>query len=292
MHTAIINRIAVDRAGRWAVTASDDKTARIWNLASGQLVRVLRVPLGEGDEGKLYAVALSPDGALVALGGITQPDTSDDAIYLFDRASGRLLQRLTGLPNAVNHLAFSADGRRLAAALGGANGIRVYGATGQGAWAQVATDGAYGDDSYSVEFDAAGRLLATSYDGELRLYGAGGSGRLQPLRRRTAPGGKQPFSARFSPDGRRIAVGFADSPAVAVLDGTSLEPLAPADTSSISNGDLSKVAWSADGRRLLAAGRYGQGDGSNPLVVVADRAVWIPSGWRAFTGRLASTSAP
>jgi hypothetical protein len=35
-----------------------------------QLVRVLRVPLGEGDEGKLYAVALSPDGAL---GGFTGP---------------------------------------------------------------------------------------------------------------------------------------------------------------------------------------------------------------------------
>ncbi|MFM7513816.1 MAG: hypothetical protein ACKO3F_10750, partial [Cyanobium sp.] len=47
MHTAQINRIAVDRAGRWAVTASHDKTARIWNLATGQLERVLRVPLGE-----------------------------------------------------------------------------------------------------------------------------------------------------------------------------------------------------------------------------------------------------
>jgi len=33
----------------------------------------------------------------------------------------------------------------------------------------VAADGDYGDDSYSVEFDGAGRLLATSYDGELRL---------------------------------------------------------------------------------------------------------------------------
>ena len=188
MHTAIIRRIAVDRAGRWAVTASDDKTARIWNLASGQLVRVLRVPLGEGAEGKLYAVALSPDGALVALGGITQPDTSDDAIYLFDRASGRLLQRLTGLPNAVNHLAFSVDGRRLAAALGGANGIRVYGTNGQGAWAQVAADGAYSAASYSVEFDTAGRLLATSEDGELRLYGSGASGSLQPAPRNSGSG--------------------------------------------------------------------------------------------------------
>ena len=267
MHTAQINRIAVDRAGRWAVTVSHDKTARIWNLATGQLERVLRVPLGEGAEGKLFAVALSPDGALVALGGFTGPSGEPKAIYLFDRASGRLLQRLPGLPNQVNHLAFAADGRRLAAALGGANGIRVYGAMGQGAWAQVAADGDYGADSYSVEFDAAGRLLATSLDGELRLYGAGGSGRLQPLVRRAAPGGKRPFIARFSPDGRRIAVGFDDSKAVAVLDGTSLEPLAPADTSSITNGNFYGLAWSADGRRLLAAGRYVQDDGS-PLLVV------------------------
>ncbi|MEB3168682.1 MAG: hypothetical protein VKK97_08120, partial [Synechococcaceae cyanobacterium] len=267
MHTAIIRRIAVDRAGRWAVTASEDKTARIWNLATGQLERVLRVPLGDGNEGKLNAVALSPDGALVALGGWTNPDGLNTSIFLFDRASGLLLQRLSGLPNLVTHLAFAADGRRLAAALSGGNGIRVYGATGQGAWAQVAADGEYGADSYSVEFDGAGRLLATSLDGELRLYGAGGSGRLQPLVRRAAPGGKRPFFARFSPDGRRIAVGFADSPAVAVLDGTSLEPLAPADTRSITNGNLGRVAWSADGRRLLAAGRYAADDNSSPLVV-------------------------
>jgi WD40 repeat protein len=267
MHTAIIRRIAVDRAGRWAVTASEDKTARLWNLATGQLERVLRVPLGEGAEGKLYAVALSPDGALVALGGYTSPDGLNESIYLFDRASGRLLQRLSGLPNVVNHLAFAADGRRLAAALFGGNGIRVYGTTGQGAWAQVAADGEYGADSYSVEFDAAGRLLATSWDGELRLYGAGASGPLQPLVRRAAPGGKRPFFARFSPDGRRIAVGFDDSTAVALLDGTSLQPLAAADTSSITNGNFYGLAWSADGRRLLAAGRYTAEDGSRPLVV-------------------------
>jgi len=267
MHTAIIRRIAVDRAGRWAVTTSEDKTARLWNLATGQLERVLRVPVGEGAEGKLLAVALSPDGALVALGGITNPEKTKQSIYLFDRASGRLLQRLSGLPSTVRDLVFAADGRRLAAALSGANGIRVYGAMGQGAWAQLAVDGEYGDGSSSVDFDAAGRLLATSYDGELRLYGDSGSGRLYPLVRRAAPGGRQPFSARFSPDAHRIAVGFNDSTAVAVLDGRSLEPLAPADTSSITYGDLSKVAWSADGRHLLAAGRYRQDDDSHPLVV-------------------------
>jgi WD40 repeat protein len=226
MHTAPIKRIGVDRAGRWAVTASDDKTARLWNLATGTLERVLRVPVGEGNEGKLYAAALSPDGALVALGGFTDPDGTTKAIDVFDRASGRLLQRLPGLPDVVFHVAFSADGRLLAAALGGANGIRVFAADGQGRWAPVAEDHAYGDDSDSVEFDASGRLLATSRDGELRLYAAGQRGRLTPLIRRAAPGGKKPIFARFSPDGRRIAVGFDDSTAVAVLDGASLEPLA------------------------------------------------------------------
>ncbi|MFN6102837.1 MAG: WD40 repeat domain-containing protein, partial [Planctomycetaceae bacterium] len=78
MHPAIINRLAVDRAGRWLVTASHDKTARVWDFANGgRLAAVLRVPVGEGDEGKLDAVALSPDGALVALGGFTGPEGSD-----------------------------------------------------------------------------------------------------------------------------------------------------------------------------------------------------------------------
>src|SRR5438132_132473 len=53
-HTAAIRRIAVDRAGRLLVTASDDKTLRLWELPSGRLLKVLRPPIGEGNEGKLY----------------------------------------------------------------------------------------------------------------------------------------------------------------------------------------------------------------------------------------------
>ena len=36
MHTATIERIATDAAGHWAVTASHDKTARVWEVASGR----------------------------------------------------------------------------------------------------------------------------------------------------------------------------------------------------------------------------------------------------------------
>src|SRR5690349_21433479 len=35
-HTAKISRIGIDRSERWLVSASTDKTARVWDLNSGQ----------------------------------------------------------------------------------------------------------------------------------------------------------------------------------------------------------------------------------------------------------------
>lgn len=111
MHTTKIERIGVDAAGRWLLTASEDKTARLWELQTGRLLHTYRPPIGVGDEGKLYAGALSPDGRWVAVGGLTGYEWDKAVtVYLFDRASGRLQQRLSGLPNLINHLAFSPDG--------------------------------------------------------------------------------------------------------------------------------------------------------------------------------------
>jgi WD40 repeat protein len=268
MHTAIIRRIAVDRAGNWVVTASEDKTARVWNLTSAKLERVLRVPVGPGDEGKLYAVALSPDGALVALGGFTGPTGRPKSIYLFDRASGRLLQRLPGVPNVVNDLAFSADGTRLAAALGGNSGIRIYGTNGKSLWKQQASDENFGDLSDSVEFNIFGNLLASSWDGKLRIYATDATGTIQPLISRTALGGKNPFFARFSPDGLKIALYYSDSNQLELLDGRSLETLGTADTSLITSGDLSNVAWTANNELyLLAAGQHALENGQKSIPI-------------------------
>jgi hypothetical protein len=116
MHTAPIRRLDADAAGRFLVTASDDKTVRVWAAADGALLRTLRLPAGPGNVGKAYAAAISPDGALVAAGGWTSASGTDESVYLFDRASGRLLRRAGGLPARVIHLAFSPDGSRLAAA--------------------------------------------------------------------------------------------------------------------------------------------------------------------------------
>ncbi len=71
MHTAAIPRIDVDAQERYLVTGSEDKTVRVWSLPNGKLLRVLRPPIGEGYEGQIYAVAISPDGKTVAAGGRT-----------------------------------------------------------------------------------------------------------------------------------------------------------------------------------------------------------------------------
>jgi WD40 repeat protein len=85
-HTAQIRSIATDQAGRWLVSASDDKTARVWDAADGRLLMTLRIPLGSGNEGRLFAVALSPDGQTVALGGWTGWDY-DGSTSIFGRTA-------------------------------------------------------------------------------------------------------------------------------------------------------------------------------------------------------------
>lgn len=247
MHTAPIRRIDVDAAERWLVTASFDKTARVWDLSNGKSLRILRPPLGSGNEGRLDAVAISPDGDTVAVGGWTGYEwNTKHSIYLFDRASGKLTRRIDGLPNVILHLAYSPDGRYLAAALGRDNGIRVYRASDL---AEVGRDPEYGSDSYWVEFDHLGRLVSASYDGHVRLYSAD----FKLLAKRAAPGGKQPYSARFSPGGDKVAVGFNDSTAVNVLSGQDLSLLYDLATQGVDN-ILNTVAWSQDGQTLYAGG--------------------------------------
>ena len=67
-HTPALNRLDVDAAGRLAVTGADDGTVRLWRVADDSLARTIRVPQGPGNVGKIFAVAVSPDGQTVAAG--------------------------------------------------------------------------------------------------------------------------------------------------------------------------------------------------------------------------------
>lgn len=245
LHGPAIMRIDTDAANRFAVTASEDKTVRVWSLKDGHLLRVLRLPIDRGHVGKAYAVAISPDGATVAAGGWTTSSTAE-YIFLFDRNSGELKQRLGNLPGVVNHLAYSPDGQRLAASLG-SEGIRVFDASRE--YRPLPSDADYGDASFWANFDRSGRLVTASDDGFVRLYAVD---RYDSPTFRFKKG--RPFSAAFSPDGTRVAVGYQDSDGVVVLSAKNLKELfRPKSIGAPANG-LSSVGWSEDSRFLFAGG--------------------------------------
>ena len=60
-HLGAVPHVSVDASAHLLVTASYDKTVRLWSLPDGKLRAVLRPPIGPEQEGEIYAVAVAPD---------------------------------------------------------------------------------------------------------------------------------------------------------------------------------------------------------------------------------------
>ena len=253
MHGAEIRGLGIDAACRLLLTGSEDKTGRLWALpetgtGEPKLLHVLRVPIAPGEDGKIHAAALSPDGRLAVVGGWDRDDNSD-GIYVFDAANGKLARRIARVSYTTLHLTFSPDGHYLAAALGSA-GVRVWETSD---WHLVGEDEDYNSQrSDGAAFDAHGRLYTVAYDGFLRRYGPDFKLEMKSM----TSAEKEPQSVAVHPSGKWLAVGFSDSSDVAVYDANSLQRVFAADTRGA--GTLPQVAWSADGARLYAGGGRGE----------------------------------
>jgi WD40 repeat protein len=281
MHTAQIRRIATDAQGRWAVTISYDKTARIWDVGTGEALGVLRPPISEGAEGQLQAVAVSPDGSRVAVAGYTGWSWDKKiSIYIFDRQTLTLVRRIDQLPEVVLHMAFSPNGAWLAVGLAEGRGFGILDVS---TGALIDVDDKYEDSCYGFDFDASGAQLVTaSHDGKIRIYSVL-NGRLRLEQVAPASDGSRPHSVRFSPDGRWIAVAYYDEQRVAIYDRADLDRVEYLMPGREGGGALWRVAWANDGSGVLAAGTWSEKPGIRSIVG------WSSNGWK-YIGSLQVSS--
>lgn len=267
-HTGPLRRLGTDPGGRLAVTASDDKTAMLWDLASGRPLRTLRVPVGEDESGRLYGAAIAPDGRTVALAGTTALAGGVPRIYLFDLPSGNFRAAFKALGANVRHLAWSTDGQWLAAAYIGEAALRVFRADGT-----LAHETRLPADAYGLSINAAGQLAVSAFDGRIRLFNLGASG-VQAAGEITVALG-DPVGVRHSPDGRLLAVGYFSRAAsnrvqVDVYDAQTRQLQRSFEFRDLFFGNLMNVGWQADGRALYAGGT----GGNDPGRFVVKRISW------------------
>jgi hypothetical protein len=94
-HTGWVNACTYSPNGARVVSASQDRTLRLWDAETGQAVHTL-----EGHTGKVHACAYSPDGARVVSA------SGDRTLKLWDAETGECIATLAlpgSAPSAAHH---------------------------------------------------------------------------------------------------------------------------------------------------------------------------------------------
>jgi WD40 repeat protein/uncharacterized caspase-like protein len=231
--------IAYSPDGRTVASCGEDKTIKLWDAATGELVRNLT-----GHNSYVWDVAFSPDGRWLASGG----GIDDLTVRIWDVSTGRTLRVIkVGTRNIISSVAFSPDGRLVAA--GSADMVKVWeAATGREVRSFV---GAHGD----VAFSPDGRTVATGSGGfqgrTVTLWDVASGREVRTLGGNTDSAG----SVAFSRDGRWLATEgdgsvvlweFGNGRAPFKLNGGSTEE------------SIYEFAFSPDGRKLAAQVSHGK----------------------------------
>lgn len=101
-HFEAVNCVAITPNGQTLATASEDRTIKLWNLATQKLLSTL-----SGHTDGVKSIAISPDGKILASA------SADSTIKLWDLSTGELLHTLTGHSEWVKSVAISPDGKIL-----------------------------------------------------------------------------------------------------------------------------------------------------------------------------------
>lgn len=215
-HGDAVNSASFSPDGTRIVTASDDKTARLWDAHTG---RPIGQPMRHDD--KVKTAFFSPDGTRV----ITA--SWDRTARLWDGHTGKPIGKPlrniepVGLAawnaeGAINSANFSADGTRLLTVAYGS--VRVWDArTEQPIGVPMRHEDVVGSASFSAD---GNRVVTDSGDNTAYLWDAQTMQPMgEPMRHEQRVG-----SVSFSPDGTRI-ITASDDASARLWDGTSGQPI-------------------------------------------------------------------
>jgi predicted oxidoreductase (fatty acid repression mutant protein) len=187
------------------VTASDDKTARLWDAATGK-------PVGEPmrHESFVFSASFSPDGRRVVTA------SNDNTSRLWDAATGKPLSEPMRHAGGVIRACFSLDGRHVVTV--GSDTARIWdAATGK----PVGEPMQHELNVHSASFSPDSRRVVTaSSENTARLWDAAtGKPVGEPMQHEGNVN-----SASFSPDGKRVVTASEDKTA-RVWDATTGKPV-------------------------------------------------------------------
>jgi WD40 repeat protein/nucleoside phosphorylase len=187
------NAVAWSPSGDLVATGHDDGSVRLWDVVSGQAIRVL-----DGHSARVWSVAFAPDGQTLASG------SSDHTVRLWDVNTGRFLHAFEGHEDSVSSVAFAPDGQTLASGSYDTT-VRLWDVnTGR---SLRAFEG-HKNSVLSVAFAPDGQTLASgSSDNTVRLWDVNTGRSL-----RAFEGHKSTVtSVAFAPDGNTLASGSSDN---------------------------------------------------------------------------------
>jgi eukaryotic-like serine/threonine-protein kinase len=217
--------------GTRIVTASADKTARIWDARTGAQLAVL-----SGHQGRVESAAYSPDGMRIVTAA------TDDSIRVWDARTGTPVALLAAPGDRPVSAAFSPDGTRIVGASLNKT-ARIWDAlTGDRLLLLSGHEDALQYAAYSPD---GTRIVTVSRDKTARVWDANTGAAISVI------GGQSEMllSAGFSPDGTQIVTASADKTARTwdVRSGAQLVVLA-------GHGDrVFSAKFSPDGARIVTA---------------------------------------
>jgi WD40 repeat protein len=115
-HNSVIRNAKFTSDGKKLVTCSEDKTIRIWDTQTGELLKVFRGYINIGFKGMFFSIAVDPKNRYLAAGGWLEGTSKRDAIRIYDLKTGNLLKLIFGHRNVTTSILFSPDGAYLATA--------------------------------------------------------------------------------------------------------------------------------------------------------------------------------